>query len=113
MDFTVNAGVSGNVEKRATKTRKKKVLEVQIPYKELKKYFINVPFRYLVNKDTKKLKQYDFEEGKAGDELEKARVKPFQTYIVESSGYYDSDIGLTLAQKEKSNETEEASCLIL
>lgn len=112
-DFLVNVSTLVDVEKRAAKSRQKKVQEAQIPYKELKKYFINVPFRYLVNKDTKKLKQYDFEEGKAGDELEKARVKPFQTYIVESSGCYDSDIGLTIAQKEKANETEEASCLIL
>jgi len=113
------AVVSGDIltsessEKKAVKSKKKKIQEAQIIYKELKRHFINVPFRYLVNKDTKKLKQYDFTEGKAGDELNKSRVKPFQTYIIDSSGHYDSDTGLTISPKEKANETEEASCLIL
>jgi CRISPR-associated endonuclease/helicase Cas3 len=107
------SGASESTEKKTVKSKKKKAQEAQIVYKELKQYCINVPFRYLVNKDTKKLKQYDFAEGKVGDELNKARVKPFQTYIIDSSGHYEPDTGLIILPKEKANETEEASCLII
>jgi len=114
------AVVSGDIltvestAKKAVKSRKKKMQEAHILYSELKPYFINVPFRYLVNKDTKKLRKYNFLEGRVEDELDKNRVKPFQTYLIDSSGYYDPDMGLTISLEDKVTETEEAaSCLIL
>jgi CRISPR-associated endonuclease/helicase Cas3 len=100
--------------KEAVKSRKKKMQEAHVLYGELKPYFINVPFRYLVNKDTKKLRKYNFLEGRVEDELNKNRVKPFQTYLIDPSGYYDPDMGLTISVEDKVTETEEAtSCLIL
>ncbi len=95
------------------KKGKKKMVQ-EIPYQELRKAFINVPFRYLFSKDTKKLRPYDFFEGKVGAELDKGRVKPFQTYLINEADHYDPMIGLTLAKKETVAETEEgSSCLIL
>ena len=105
---------SETIVKKVAKGRKKKVQEAQIHYNELRQYSINVPFRYLVNKDTKRLREYDFEECKVKGELGKARVSPFKTYLIDTSGYYDEHIGLIISPKEKHNETEEASsCLIL
>ncbi len=113
------AVVSGDIltveskAKKVVKSRKKKMQEAHILYSELKPYFVNVPFRYLVNKDTKKMRRYNFSEGRVEDELDKNRVKPFQTYLIDSSGYYDPDMGLTISPEDKVTETEEASCLIL
>lgn len=101
-------------KKQKKKSQKKKDQVAQIPYAELRKCCLNLPFRYLISKDTTKLRQYDFVEGMAGNELDKARVRPFQTYLIDPSEHYDSHIGLTVARKEKAQETEEASsCLII
>ena len=114
------AVVSGDIltvestAKKAVKSRKKKMQDAHVLYRKLTPYFINVPFRYLINKDTKKLRKYNFLEGRVEDELGQNRVKPFQTYLIDSSGYYDPDIGLTISLEDKVTETEEAaSCLIL
>ncbi|GFO96997.1 CriSPR-associated helicase Cas3 [groundwater metagenome] len=85
--------------------KKKEKTEKQIPYAELRKYFINLAFKYLVSKDTKNLRTYDFSEGKVGDKLDKSRPKPFQTYLIDPTDYYDSVIGLILTKREKSTET--------
>jgi CRISPR-associated endonuclease/helicase Cas3 len=114
-DITEVAPISETIRTKKQKKKKKKKDQVaQITYAELRKCCINVPFRYLINKDTTKLRQYDFVEGVAGNELDKARVRPFQTYLIDPSEHYDSHIGLTVARKEKAQDTEEASsCLII
>ena len=83
-----------------------------MPYSDLQKLFITVPFRYLYSKDTSNLREYDLIEGKFGNKLDKRRPQPFKIFRIDQG--YDSSIGLTLAEKEKSGETEEGtSCLIL
>ncbi|MCZ7383781.1 MAG: CRISPR-associated helicase Cas3' [Candidatus Methanoperedens sp.] len=100
-------------EKRKKGTKKKEKTQ-QIPYSDLRKYLINISFRYLYNKDTKNLKKYDLNEGKVGDKLDKIKPKPFETYLIDPTEHYNSNLGLILAKMEKPEETEEgASCLIL
>lgn len=114
IDSIAIAPISEAIGTKKQKKKKKRDQISQIPYVELRKCCINVPFRYLISKDTSKLRQYDFIEGLAGNELDKARVRPFQTYLIDPSEHYDSHIGLTVARKEKAQETEEASsCLII
>ena len=99
-------------KKRGKRQREK--TEQQIPYQELQKHLVNIPFRYLFGKDTKDWRKYDFREGKSGDKLNKSRPGPFQTYLIDSADSYHSDIGLTLPRRENPDETEEGtSCLIL
>ena len=101
-------------KKKSKKVKKRGKTEQQIPYDEMKKTVINVPFRYLLHKKTEKLRPYDFTEGKVQNELGDSRVRPFRTYLIEPAEHYDSDIGLVLEKKEKAGETEEgAACLII
>jgi len=98
-----------------TKRGKKGISERKtLPFEEMRKLLINLSFKYLVSKDTKHLRPYDYTDGTIKDALGKGRPKPFQTYILDPFDHYDSDLGLRLAKKEKPEDTEEGtSCLIL
>lgn len=111
--------LSSSVQKsKEDKRRGKKKSEEgnYLPYSELRQHIVNLNFKYLVSKKTDQLRPYDFEKTSFDNELDKKRVKPFQTYVLisDDKNIYDENIGLRLEKKEKADETEEGqSCLIL
>ncbi|MBW1716486.1 MAG: CRISPR-associated helicase Cas3' [Deltaproteobacteria bacterium] len=110
-----NSGISRKTDRGGKGQGKKAKGEPQISFELLRGFLVNVSFRYLLKKDTKNFKKYYFEDDKIGDRLDKARPRPFQTYIVDPSGHYDDPpvIGLELAKREKPDDTEEGrSCLV-
>lgn len=108
-----NAGTIDDAVDRKPQKGKKTKIEKQIDFEKLRGTLVNISYRYLAWIKPENLRKYDFTEGKIGEKLDKGRLQPFQTYIIDRNNYYDPNIGLRLVKKEEPDKSEEAaSCLI-